>query len=181
MRARPILCLVIAALALTGCVPEPVAPTPAPTASATDAPIFASEEEALAAAEAAYAEYEALAAVIGADGGNDPRRIEDVATGELAEIDIEGFEALIEAGYYTSGSSVARDFNLQSYDAGSEKGVVSAYVCSDVSGITFHNSAGEVLDTNGRPTELPLLLSFDWVDESLKVASRDTWDGDGVC
>ena len=53
----------VLALALSGCAGAPT-PTPTPPSSASAAPIFASDEEALAAAEAAYERYRATSVAI---------------------------------------------------------------------------------------------------------------------
>ena len=62
----------IGALLLSGCLPQQ--PTATPPPEATAAPIFASDEEALAAATAAYAAYLAMSDQILKDGGKDPDR-----------------------------------------------------------------------------------------------------------
>ena len=66
---RPIAVLAAAFVlaALSGCVQTTEKPTPTPTAAAT--PAFASDEEALAAAEKAYAAYLAVLDDVTADGG----------------------------------------------------------------------------------------------------------------
>ena len=62
------------ALVLTGCVGSP-APTPSPTPTEA-APIFASDEEALAAAVKAYELYtRSVASQVTDDGGVEPERV----------------------------------------------------------------------------------------------------------
>ncbi len=68
MRAPTSIALVaLAVLLLSGCLPPQTTVTPTPEATA--APVFASDEEALAAATAAYAAYLAMSDQIFAEGG----------------------------------------------------------------------------------------------------------------
>ena len=61
------------ALVLAGCAPDVPAIQVPPTPTVT--PLFASDEEALAAAEEAYAAYLAMSDEITSDGGERPERI----------------------------------------------------------------------------------------------------------
>src|SRR5690606_29904088 len=67
---------------ITSCAEEgggpPVAPAPAPSGT----PVFASDEEALAAAEAVYARFRKLADNVGHAGWRDPSSLSSVLTGE---------------------------------------------------------------------------------------------------
>ncbi|HEU0180866.1 MAG TPA: hypothetical protein VFR16_01660, partial [Agromyces mariniharenae] len=72
------------ALALAGCVSAPT-PTPTPTAADTPAPIFASDEEALAAAETAYARFVEATTAVTNGGGASPDGLDSVASGEALE------------------------------------------------------------------------------------------------
>ncbi|HEX6365881.1 MAG TPA: hypothetical protein VF000_07010, partial [Agromyces sp.] len=85
------------ALLLGGCVGVPGAtptPTAAPSPSPSPEPIFASDEEALAAAVEAYERYLRVSQMIGEEGGANPRRILSVVTPEYAEVAIAGFEGM---------------------------------------------------------------------------------------
>lgn len=168
----------IAAAGLAACSDEDPVQPPDPGPSRT--PVFASEEEALAAAEDAYAAYLAKADEIAADGGQDPARIEVVAGGELVDSAIEGFEQLRENGWRTVGSSVLSVFVEQSIDlVGSP--VVIAYVCVDVSGVDVLDVAGISVVSADRPDLQEFEVAFDALDRSVVPVSREPWTGGGVC
>ena len=69
MRILPSIALAALVVSLfSGCIPtEPLADTPAPQPTST--PVFASEEEALAAAVEAYAGYLEMSDLIASEGG----------------------------------------------------------------------------------------------------------------
>ena len=73
-----VLAMLLAAFMLSGCASTPV-PTPT-SATPTVAPVFATEEEALAAATEAYAAYQELIDRIFSEGGKAPSRIAAVVT-----------------------------------------------------------------------------------------------------
>src|SRR5215207_3793459 len=74
----------VLALVLVGCMGAPSpAPSPEPTETAA-VPIFASDEEALAAAVDAYERYRAISAEISEAGGHDSNRIDPVVSPEYA-------------------------------------------------------------------------------------------------
>ncbi|MET1002316.1 MAG: hypothetical protein ABWZ15_10945, partial [Acidimicrobiia bacterium] len=94
--------MLLAALAASGCAPEPAAPhTPAPTST----PLFASDEEALAAAEEAYAAYQEVSDRILADGGSSPERLLDVATEKQYEYEKPGFDEARSRNFHSTGAS----------------------------------------------------------------------------
>ena len=75
-----------AVLLLSGCVPTSPTVTPGPLPSST--PIFATEDDALAAATAAYAAYVKISDQIFMEGGANPDRLKSVATGEQLKADV---------------------------------------------------------------------------------------------
>jgi len=173
---------VIGMLALSGCVPEQVIPTLPPTP--TDGPLFASEEEALAAATAAYEAYLAVSGQVSADGGEHPERIEDVAVRDLLASSLEGFETLRKNGWRTTGQSrVARSI-LQFADLAVSAGpdVVAAYICVDVSDVDVLDSDGRSVVSAERPDLQVFEVSFDANDSGHVIpATRSAWNEVGVC
>jgi hypothetical protein len=171
-------------LALSGCVEGDPIPTLPPTPSST--PIFASEEEALAAAEVAYAAYLETSSLISSEGGTDPERIEMVAARELQEASLEGFSTLRENQWRTVGSSTIRTFELQYVDlsvseGGSEE-VLVAYVCVDFSAVDVVDAEGASVVSPDRPDLQAFEVLFDVTPEGVVVpADRDVWDADQVC
>src|SRR5689334_7391674 len=125
----------LAALLLAGCTPSDPMPTPPPTSDA--APVFATDEEALAAAEEAYGKYIATVDAILADGGQNPERLEPLVDDSLYQRELDGFAEFAAAGWRGTG---ARTFQLtlQRYE-GHE---VSLYSCEDLSGTDVVDSTG---------------------------------------
>lgn len=118
-----------AALALlTGCTPEPAVPTAPPAATAE--PLFATDEEALAAAEAAFEEYLRVAFEVFASGGENAETLETVATDEVLGDDLERAEQFREQGLRQTGEPVVLESALQQHYAGDVKDVeVTIYSC----------------------------------------------------
>jgi hypothetical protein len=164
---------------LSGCGGGDPIPTLPPTPTAT--PIFASEEEALAAAEEAYAAYLEMSNLIGRDGGTGPERIAELVTADRLETELQGFETLRQSGLRLVGNSTFEVVELQRADQVGENAEVVFYACWDGSDSRVLNEAGEdvtpvdrldrlVLEvtmttTGGRP---PLILASDdaWPDSS---------------
>ena len=185
MRTAP--ALVVAALsllALAGCVPDddPVIPGPLPSST----PIFASDEEALAAAEEAYGAYLAVSDQIIADGGQRPDRLLEVATQEVLDVEIEGYEQLVELGWHGVGASTLDHLTLQSFDAFAVggKAAVTVYACVDVSGVDIQDSAGVSVVSADRPSRTPFQTTFDTSGDGppgLVLAAKEPWSGDDFC
>lgn len=153
---------------------------PAETPAAGE-PLFASEDEALEAATAAYEEYakavdEALASPEVFEGG-----LERVAIGDAlsqAEEAVADFEA---QGLRLSGSRIIRGAELQYADVWGASGEVMIYACDDVGGASLLDDRGnQVGDPQLNPyTSWEVLVRFD--PEGTRVAERTFWKGNGVC
>lgn len=145
------LLLAASAFALTGCSPEAAVPSAPPSAEAE--PLFASDEEALAAAEAAYAEYLAVTdSVYGA--GGDVEKLREVATGEVLEEDFERAEDFNEKGLRTQGGTKLLDFDIQQHVKGDASTTeVVGYGCVDTKTLTVVDSDGtDIGDPRREPT-----------------------------
>lgn len=163
-------------LLLTGCSlasPE-VAPTPTPSAT----PVFASEEEALAAAEEAYAAYVTLADQIFIEGGKNPERLSSVATGEFLEAAIHGYRDVQRNGWHSTGGTVFRHFELQSYSEGAASEILTAYVCEDVSAVDVLDGQGASVVSSSRPDSTTLQVAFDLIDGAMLISGREAWSND---
>jgi hypothetical protein len=170
--------------ALAGCESAP-APAPATTTS-TGAPVFASDEEALAAATEAYAAYLSMSDRILIDGGNDPDRIRKFVSNDLAQVELEGYADVRSKGYHSTGGSGVSNIALQSVNESARDGVgiVSVYLCSDVSAVDVVDGTGMSVVSPTRPDKTPFEVTFDLVTRDpvrLIVASSDVWNGGNVC
>lgn len=181
---RHLVVAVVAALAvaavgaLTGCVPGKPAVTPAPT-STSGSPVFASDEEALAAAEEAYRAYTRISDQILNEGGVGPERILDVASGEFGEQESVGLAEFASNGWKSTGSSDVTNFVAQSVNLDGSP-VVIAYVCVDVSAVNVVDSTGISVVSATRPDTQAFEVTFDGATSLLPIA-REVWSGGGVC
>jgi hypothetical protein len=185
MRTAPALLIVLAAtLALTGCQPDdsPLVVDPSPSVT----PIFESDEEALAAAEAAYAEYLAVSAEILSHGGVDPERLLGVATQELFESELPSLKEFAENGWRSEGASSVDSLSLQSYDPYAAAGDASVivYACLDVSATDVFDAEGNSVVSESRPDRTPFETVFAYSPEaphSLLMSEKSVWTGDDFC
>ncbi|CAN5255274.1 hypothetical protein BH09ACT5_BH09ACT5_10470 [soil metagenome] len=140
-------------------------------------PVFASDEEALAAAEAAYRKYTAVSDQIFHEGGNGAQRLSEVATGDLLEVELEGFEQVRKLGYRNTGETAVSAVQLQQYSP-SESGedYVMVYLCEDVSAVDVLDSTGASVVSATRPARTFFEVSFDYVSGALLVSRKEAWD-----
>jgi hypothetical protein len=171
------------ALAVTGCVATPGGTKPTPSPSAT--PLFQSDEEALAAAEEAYAAYQQTEDEILASGGASGDRIKNFAVRDALEAARTGFAEYQAKGYRSIGMVSFDSMTLQQYDSESSTttDVVTAYVCLDFSHQDVLNQSGQSIVVPNRSVRQPFQVTFDLdaTAPKLLLATRDPWDGDGVC
>lgn len=182
MRTAPALLIVlVATLALSGCVPDddPIVVDPEPSSS----PIFASDEEALAAAEEAYGAYQDTEDLVSAEGGENAERLELVATRDALKAGLAGMTVFRESGYHAVGSTEVASLTLQQFDAypAANEAVVSAYLCLDLSNLDVVDSSGSSVVSASRPAQQAFEVSFDMQDDHLILGSREPWEGEGVC
>ena len=176
--------LLLGALSLTGCAPEP-APRASETTAPTDAPVFASDEQALAAATEAYAAYLVIIDTLLADGGRDTSGLADVTSEKALKAETDSASLYLDRGYRSVGSTSFDSMQLQSIeDDGRGRTVVSAYLCSDVTGVDVVDSAGASVVADDRLDRFPLQVTF----QNSKVASKDllisssaSWTGKNYC
>jgi len=174
---------VAAILLLPGCTGD--APLVLPSPESSTAPVFASDEEALAAAEAAYGEYLRLLDEIFSDGGVGGDRLNAVAAAELVERQAVGFEEAMAAGETSFGTTTFDSMELQQYDSGAPGGdsIVTVYVCQDVSQVDVRDKQGNSVVADGRATRIPFEVAFDLssTQSKLIVGSTEIWTGADFC
>jgi hypothetical protein len=172
--------LVIAVgLSLGGCAPD--APAPKPTASPSPTPLFATDEEALAAAEEAYAAYLSVTDQVFMDGAADIGVLGTVATRKQLDLDREELSKAAEMGYRSQGSTTFENMTLQSRSDNDEAAVV-VYLCEDVTSVDVVDSNGISVVSPERPNRVRYEVTFDklFTNSKLLVAFREPWT-DGSC
>ena len=174
----------VTVLLLAGCVPREPVITPEPDPAST--PVFASDDEALAAATEAYARYLEVSDQILADGGASPDRLKTVSTLEWFEKQVPGFEDARDRGLRSVGSTTFDTVSLQQYDSKSVDGIgiVRIYLCIDVSAVDVVDASGNSVVSDTRPDRSAVEVSFDTSEEGASivlVASVDQWSGQDFC
>jgi hypothetical protein len=186
LRGHPLgAALVLGAVAviLTGCTPSTPPPTSTPTPTES-APIFASDEEALAAAVEAYEAYLETSGEITADSGANPERIAPfVAESYLPEV-LKSYQNFSRNSLRSSGTSSIDTVSLSQVtdrDGGIE---VQLHLCHDVTATRILNANGDDVTPPDRQNRLPLEVEFESTEASsnhLVVSSSELWPGDDFC
>ncbi|TQO19157.1 hypothetical protein FB472_0696 [Rhodoglobus vestalii] len=160
---------------LSGCVPTDASPQPEPTPTFV-AP-YASDEEALAAAEEAYAEYLRVINVTLRTAVVDEALFKSVAVGaELADA-VSVYSRIAKEGKYSTADITFDQTSLQRYSTdGSPKELVTIYVCEDLSKAYLLDSDGNRVKDQSVPPRI-VQISFDYsVDqETLLLSDRQPW------
>lgn len=176
------LALVGLLLLLAGCVPTPAAsPSPVPTPT-TAAPIFASEEEALAAAETAYAAYQAAvdASLQNLDDGG----LTAVASGIALSQAKESVATFQREGKQLIGLTNVRTLRVVQTGgllSGAGDPVMQIYGCIDTSSTDVVDPQGTSVVASDRRTSYPTVITLEWSDDRLRVNAVEVWEGDDFC
>jgi len=181
MLRRPTLITVAIALvvALTACTESARIPDAEPSSEV--APLFSSDEEALAAATAAYEEYLAvLDAALASDSGEEPM-FSEVAAGPALEDADQTYASFIDQGFRLSGQRTLTKSALQQATQVDDAVEVQVYICESVQGVDVLNAEGVSQVDAQRPTltAFEVLVVLD--GEGGRVHERVVWPGGGVC
>ena len=169
------------AFALTGCSPEAAVPSAPPAAEAE--PLFASDEEALAAAEAAYAEYLSVFDEVFTEGGADPSPLEKVATEDVLEADLERARRFQSDAFTQTGQSLVIETALQQHISGpAGTAEVVTYSCLDSYSITVLNADGVDVGNPERAATVTFSNTFiSRADGELILARSELWSEGAEC
>jgi hypothetical protein len=144
--------------------------------------VFASEEEALAAAEELYGEYLAAENALGAGGWVDVSLVEPFLKGEALADETESAESLATKGYRQSGEINFDSAALQQLDDDGPGSVqLTLYLCLDVSTASILDSADQPVVIPDRPDRLGLEIEMDDGEGDLKIERSEPWTGSNFC
>ena len=166
-------------VSLTACVETTRLPAAEP--SPTVAPLFASDEEALAAATEAYEEY--LVVVDGAlqqsaDGGT---TLTDVASGPALRDAEETLASFLADGLRSTGQRVLTHSILQKVDSLPDGTEVRIYVCENAEAVDVLDREGTSVVSPDRPNYTPFEVTVVFNSDLAAVHERLVWGGGGVC
>lgn len=167
-------------MALASCAAPLARPTSSPS-TPTPTPVFASDEEALAAATEAYAAYQAMSSTVAQEGGSRPERMSEFAVGDALVAETASLESLSEQNLRGVGQLSFDTLTLQSADL--TEGQVKAYLCLDVSRTDVVDATGLSTVPIDRPLRLPLQVSFaPTIDgDRLLLERSESWRGENFC
>ncbi|WP_353810325.1 hypothetical protein [Agromyces sp. SYSU T00194] len=181
-RTRQLVALAIAlGLALTGCMAVDATP-PTPTATDAPEPVFASDDEALAAAVEAYEAYTLLSSMVSAspDDGAQPMGTAATET-HLRELEAS-LSGMAANGLRTTGAAEVRNYQLAERSIGDGTESLLLYLCLDVGGYRLHNFEGLDVTPADRDEISTLLVGMITdADGNLLVDTSELWSGDSVC
>jgi hypothetical protein len=183
MRSGLSLATLAVAVLLSGCVPQGPEVTPPPVPSTE--PVFASDEEALAAATDAYKAYLAMSDLIAQEGGKDPERIAPFVTAEWLEKEMEGNSELLKSGRKLVGNFEVVQTRLQQlYEAESAQLTVTIYAC-------LSPNEARVIDSSGVDVTPDMVRTRRWTeatfivdthaDPKLLLSGDEPWLTDSSC
>jgi hypothetical protein len=144
--------------------------------------VFASDEEALAAAEEAYQRYEVETNRAGQDGWMDTSGYPEFLAGDALTEELEGASELAAKGFRQIGDATHDSTALQQVrENGSGAVDIVIYLCSDVSNVDVVNREGVSVTSSDRPSRQALEVEAIGVNTNLKIERIDTWSGTGFC
>jgi hypothetical protein len=178
-------CLATAALlSIAGCVPSTAEPavTPSATASAA-APVFASDEEALAAASKAFATYLKVSDAIGAAGGLGTEALAPLVSEQYLKQSSADFAYYVERGFHAVGESSFDTVAVQHVVENGGSAEVVVYLCLDVSAVSLVDAAGNDVTSATRKERAPLEVEFETLGASRQmiIVRSNLWSGDDFC
>lgn len=180
MRTLPTLALSVLAVAtltgLTGCLDT----TPHPPATPTPTPLFATEDEALEAATAAYAEYLRVSNSISSEGGVRAERLAQYTTPDRLEVELTSYAAFAQTGHRQVGSALLASVVLAHFSQDAGGAEVVLYTCIDSSHTSFVDLNSVDVTPRNRETRQTLEVIYEFMP-SPRLADVSLWTGSSVC
>lgn len=135
------------------------------------------EQEALDAAQRAYADYLAMSDLIAQEGGVNPNRLSGLVTPDQFQNEAEGLASYASNGFHLVGSSSFDSVHI----ANSDLNNFSLYLCIDNSNARIHNSENSDVTPTSRVDRWPLLVDFSIQSNIALVSGSETWTGTNFC
>ncbi len=171
--------LVVLALALVGCTESTRLPPPEPPAA--NEPLFASDEEALAAATAAYEEYLAVVDAALADPSATADSLGAVAAGDALREVQNSVSTFADRGWRFDGTRLLTDVELQQAVHNEERVLVVMYVCESVSGVDVLDEQGVSVVEATRPDLTAFEVALEISSARAHVVERVLWSDQRFC
>jgi hypothetical protein len=173
--------LVLITAGLTSCAtPKTGLQPPEPDPTAT--PVYASEEEALAAAEELYGRYLKIANKLGQSGWTWTQDLDTVLSGRALEGELQNAADFAAKGLVQHGDSTFDSQMLQQLRSNdSEQVSLTIYLCLDVSGVDVVDKQGESVVSPGRPDRQALEIDMDGAEGALRITRSEAWSGANFC
>jgi hypothetical protein len=180
-RSTTLIAVLACSLTLSGCVAG-ATPRASLTPSTTPISVFATDEEATAAAIAAYQRYLDVSNQIAQEGGIDPDRIKAVATGETARTEIQGSQDLRNSGLHRSGSITFDSARFQQRWPATDGEHVVLYLCLDVTQSRRLDADGDDETPDRTLERVPLEVELVAVQsQQTYVQAGSVWPGESFC
>jgi len=180
MPRRPLALVVsLLVLALVGCAPTTVLPPAG--APSDEAPLFASDEEALAAATAAYEEFLAALDAKLQDPPSPAISLDEFAEKQALDEAIQSVEQFEVEGFQITAPRTVTSARLQMVIRVEGATEVVFYACESVAGVDLLDDAGESLVAPERPDLSAWESSVVFRPGQTLVNSRTQWTGGDVC
>lgn len=176
MRVKPLIAIPLIALALAGCSAQKSQPKESTTA-AEQKPMFATDEEALAAAQAAYANYLEVSDQIARDGGANPERLKGLVSAQLLTESEGVFSDYLEKSIAVEGQTAFDSLHV----AGISSKSASFYVCLDVGGTRLVSANVGDVTPAGRQSRLPIIFEISKTGGAFTIESSEVWSGRNYC
>ncbi|MDJ0339480.1 hypothetical protein [Cryobacterium sp. PH31-O1] len=185
--------LFLAVGALSGCsaVPAPAptdsaAPVPAATSAPTETPpIFASNEEALAAAKAAYSNYLAAGDTAGEIGSDSWIGFLALSTGTEHDATVQSKELMKERGWSFIGVTRFDSMTVQSSrPLADSTWEIRTYLCLDLRDTDTVNEAGDSVVKENGSLRSPMVVVFVTANANsnqLLISESPIWSGSDFC
>ena len=174
---------------LSGCMAAPAPPnTAAPVAEATGTetpPVFASNDDALAAAKAVYTRYLALSDSVESTRSNSWKEYLAMTTGVERTGLVEGRKLMEEKGWSFTGVAAFDSMTVQSSQALADSTwEIRTYLCLDLSASDTVDQAGVSVLESERPVRSPMVVVFITLDtnsQQLLISESPIWSGSNFC